>query len=120
MKIAITTRGRDLNSEVDPHFGRAMGFIIYDDESGSFEYMDNNKNLNAAQGAGIQSAKNITDAGAKVLITGNVGPKAFAALKAASVKIYTGAEGTVSQSIDSFKNGGLTLTDGATVEGHQM
>ncbi len=31
MKIAITATGKDMTSEVDSRFGRAKGFIIYDD-----------------------------------------------------------------------------------------
>ncbi|MCP4131438.1 MAG: dinitrogenase iron-molybdenum cofactor biosynthesis protein [bacterium] len=118
MKIAITAQGKDPDSEVDPLFGRAKGFIIYDNETGDYTYIDNLKNLNAKQGAGIQSSKNIIDAGAEVLITGDVGPKAFRALNSADVEIYTGAKGRVRESIDLFKNGKLKKTADATVEGH--
>jgi len=118
MKIVITAEGMDINSSVDPRFGRAKGFIIFDDTDGSFDYSDNKQNLNAVQGAGIQSAKNIIDAGADVLITGNVGPKAFATLNSAGVEIYTGANGTVKDSIKMYRNGDLKKTGGATVDGH--
>jgi predicted Fe-Mo cluster-binding NifX family protein len=79
---------------------------------------DNSQNLNAAQGAGIQAAATVSRLGATVLITGHCGPKAFRALMAAGIKIYTGATGTVSEAIAQFKAGKLSLADAADVEGH--
>ena len=120
MKIAISAAGKTLDSQVDPRFGRAAGFIIYDMETGTFEYKDNSQNLNAMQGAGIQSAKHLSDLGAGALITGHCGPKAFTALKAAGVKIFTGAAGTVAEAIEKFKHGELAEARDADVEGHWM
>jgi predicted Fe-Mo cluster-binding NifX family protein len=120
MKIAVSVSGNSLAAMVDPRFGRAAGFIIYDTETNTFEYKDNAQNLNAMQGAGIQSAKHIADAGAAALITGNCGPKAFTALKTAGVKVYTGAEGTVFECIEKFKSGSLKEAQQANVEGHWM
>jgi predicted Fe-Mo cluster-binding NifX family protein len=118
MKIAVSASGKTLDSQVDPRFGRAAGFIIYDMESTAFEYKDNSQNLNAMQGAGIQSAKHISDLGVGALITGHCGPKAFTALKAAGVKVYAGAAGTVEEVIENFKNGELSEDHEADVDGH--
>ncbi len=118
MKIAITSQGKDIKSPVDPRFGRAMGFIIYDDETGGFDYVNNNQNLNVVQGAGIQTSKNIIDAGVRELITGNVGPKAFSALNQAGIKIMTGASGKVEDAIKDYKNGNLHEAKDANVEAH--
>jgi predicted Fe-Mo cluster-binding NifX family protein len=118
MKIAIPTSGRDLNAPMDERFGRAAGFIIYDTQTGSCEYIDNAKNLDAAQGAGIQSAKTVTDSGAKVLITGNVGPKAHAALTAAGIEIFLKNGCTVGEAIEAYSSGSLEKTAAANVEGH--
>jgi len=74
---------------MDARFGRAKFIMIYDTSDLSFKVHDNNVNLNAAQGAGIQTAQNIVELGATVLITGNCGPKAFKVLEAGGVKIYT-------------------------------
>ena len=30
MKIAVTSKGKDLNAEIDPRFGRAERFLIVD------------------------------------------------------------------------------------------
>lgn len=96
MKIAVTSRGPDLNSQVDPRFGRASSFVVWDTDTDEFSVHDNKQNVNAAQGAGIQAGRTVVDLGVEAVITGNVGPKVFATLQAANVKVYPGATGTVS------------------------
>jgi len=118
MKVEITSQGQDLAAAVDPRFGRARYFVLVDTESGATSAADNSQNLNAAQGAGIQAGKNVADLGAQAVITGHVGPKAFATLRAAGIDIYTGATGTVADAVDQFKAGSLQQAAGANVEGH--
>ena len=56
MKIAVTSKGTDLDSQVDPRFGRAAFILFVDSETFNFEVMDNKENVNALKGAGIQAA----------------------------------------------------------------
>ena len=118
MKIAISAEENSLDGQVDARFGRAKGFIIYDIDTGEFVYKANDQNLNAPQGAGIQSAKNVIDAGAGSILSGHLGPKAFATLQAAGVKVYTNVSGSITEAIEKYKAGGLTPSAGADVEGH--
>ncbi len=118
MKIALTTSGKDLNAPLDNRFGRAPKFLVYDLEAKTFEVVDNDQNLNAAQGAGIQSAQNIARLGAKALITGHCGPKAFRVLGAAGVKIYNTSAATISEALGLYIAGKLTEAASADVEGH--
>ena len=118
MKIAISAAGKTLDSQVDPRFGRAAGFIIYDIETGTFEYKDNSQNLNAMQGAGIQSAKNISDSGAGALITGHCGPKAFKVLASAGVQVFNCNAATVNEALHELLAGRLTAAENSDVEGH--
>lgn len=118
MKVIVTSQGRELNSPIDPRFGRAKYFIVVDTETGDFSAADNSQNLNAARGAGIQAGKNVVDLGAEAVITGHVGPKAFATLQAGNVAIHTGASGTVADAIEQFKAGTLKQSSAADVEGH--
>ena len=120
MKIAITSKGTDLSSEVDPRFGRAQYFIIYDTKSSQYQPLDNSINLNALQGAGIQSAKNIVDMGVEALITGNVGPKAFSTLQSAGIRVFIGAAGTVEDALQQFQSGTLQESTSSNVQGHWM
>jgi predicted Fe-Mo cluster-binding NifX family protein len=118
MKIAITTSGNDLNAPLDSRFGRAPKFLIYDLESKTFEVADNKQNLNAAQGAGIQSAQNVARLGAGAVITGHCGPKAFRVLEAAKIKIYATAAVTVSEAIEQYRDGKLSEAASTDVEEH--
>jgi len=118
MKVAVTSQGKESSSEVDPRFGRAKWLIIVDTETGHAEAYDNTVNLNAAQGAGIQTAKNVADLRAEAVITGNVGPNAFKTLHAANVKVFLAEKQTVGEAIDSFKADKLEEVDQANVEGH--
>ncbi len=118
MKVAVTSQGPDLASEVDPRFGRAKFLIMVDTETGVFTAHDNARNLDAAQGAGIQAAQNVVSLGVEAVVTGNVGPKAFTALRAGNVKAYIGAGGAVIAAVEQFKAGRLKCADRANVEGH--
>ncbi len=118
MKIAITSQGTNMQSALDPRFGRAASFMIVDSETGHWSAESNSINVNATQGAGIQAAKRVVELGTEALITGHVGPKAFAALKAGNVRIYTGASGTVADALQQFRQGRLKAADAADVEGH--
>ncbi len=118
MKIAITLDGENLEANLDSRFGRAKRFMLYDTEKDSFTLLDNTQNLNAAQGAGIQSAQNIAAAGAEALITGHTGPKAFTVLQTAGIAIYHSEVRPVKDVITAFRKGELKKADTADVEGH--
>ncbi len=118
MKIAVSATGRNLDSAVDPRFGRAGMFLVIEDSTGAFEVLENRQNVEAAQGAGIQAARIVSESGAGVVITGHCGPKAFQTLAAAGVKIVVGAEGTVEEALEQFKAGRLKPSSAPDVEGH--
>jgi predicted Fe-Mo cluster-binding NifX family protein len=118
MKIVITAEGPNMESPIDPRFGRAKYFLLIDSETGSSTAHDNAQNLNAAQGAGIQAAQNVVGLGAEAVLTGNVGPKAFATLQAGQVAIYTGATGTVRDALDQWRSNKLQAAGKANVQGH--
>ena len=118
MRIAITSTGRELDSNLDSRFGRAEYFIIVDPETMAFEVVENSQNFNLPQGAGIQAGKTVADHKVDALITGHCGPKAFKVLQSAGVKIMTGASGKVVDAIAQFKNGELETATEADVVGH--
>jgi len=118
MKVAVTSQGADLTSEVDPRFGRARCFIVFDTDTGGFTPHDNTQNLNAVQGAGIQAARRVADLEVEAVVTGNVGPKAFSVLQQANVKIYLGAKGSVKDAFEQFQSGQLASANEPNVEGH--
>ena len=68
MKIAISARSASLESNFDTRFGRAPLFVIYDTDSKEVSSCNNTQNLQAAQGAGIQTAQNVANAGAQAVV----------------------------------------------------
>ncbi|MDA3925601.1 MAG: NifB/NifX family molybdenum-iron cluster-binding protein [Kiritimatiellae bacterium] len=118
MKIAFSTAGDDLSATVDTRFGRAPKFLVYDCADKTFELIDNRQNLNAAQGAGIQSAQTVCSTGAEAVVTGHCGPKAYRALSAANIKVYNTEINPISAVIAALESGELKSSDGADVEGH--
>lgn len=105
MKIAITAQDSSPESPVDPRFGRAEWLLIHDDATGNWESIDNAAGRNTAHGAGIQAAQAIADRHAEVVVTGAIGPKAFASLQAAHVRIFHGARGTAVEALEAFRAG---------------
>ena len=117
MKIAITSKSNTLESEIDPRFGRCTYFLIIDTETMKYETISNT-NAMASGGAGIQAAQTVAKTGAKIVITGNMGPNAFQTLTAAGITVYTEAHGTVKDVIEKFKEGKLQKTEAASVGSH--
>jgi predicted Fe-Mo cluster-binding NifX family protein len=118
MKIAFSTSGNDLGAPLDIRFGRAPKFLIHDLENGESVVIDNAQNLNAAQGAGIQSAETVVRSGAEALVSGHCGPNAFRVLRAAGVKIYNSDAATIADALEKYKAGKLKEAGDADVQGH--
>lgn len=118
LKVAITSQGKTLESKVDPRFGRAGWFVVINTNTGDYRAVNNQKSLNANQGAGIQAAEQVSREEVSALITGNCGPKAFRTLMAAGIKVYYGTEGTVAEVLEQFKKGALREASDASVDSH--
>jgi len=114
MKICITSQGDNLDSQVDPRFGRCQYFIIADTDTLKFEAMEN-PNVEAMGGAGIQSGQLVAGKQIKAVLTGNVGPNAFQTLQAVGVEVITDVTGSVKEAIEKYKKGEFKSTQGPSV-----
>ena len=117
MKLCISSTGSGLESTVDPRFGRCRYFLLVDTETMNVETLENPAFI-AGGGAGIQAAQLVVNKGAKVVLTGDVGPNAFQALQAGGVKIVTGAQGSVKDVIERFNKGELGYAGAPSVKSH--
>ena len=117
MKIAVSSSGKDLDSQVDPRFGRCAYFVIMETDDMGFEAF-NNENIALGGGAGIQSAQFVASKGAKAVITGNVGPNAVQTLSAAGVEVFVGQSGTVREAIERYTKGEINSTSTPNVADH--
>ena len=104
MKVCITSQGLNLDSSIDPRFGRAQCLLFVETETMDFEKIQP-IGTDAPGGAGVKTAKLVIDSDAQVVLTGNCGPNAFNTLTAGGVKVYTGLGGTIKQVIEDFKAG---------------
>ena len=87
MKICVSSKEPKLDSQVDTKFGRCAVFIIIDSESMEFESVPN-KSAKALGGAGVAAVQMIAARDVEAVITGNIGPNAYAALSSGGIKIY--------------------------------
>lgn len=103
MKVAVSSTGKELESPVDPRFGRAAWLLIVDTETmGIVEAIDNGAANAMAHGAGINAASRIAESGAQAILSGVVGPKAAAVCDRAGIEMVNGATGTVRQAVEGY------------------
>jgi len=60
----------------------------------------------------------VAELAVEALVTGHVGPKAFATLTAAGVKVFCASGGTVAEAVQQLKAGKLEQQGAADVESH--
>lgn len=118
MKIAVTSMDGTLEGMVDERFGRARKVILYDPNTDATEVIENSTQVDMAQGAGIQAAQNVVRTGARAVISGHLGPKAFYVLQTAGVEIYSAPNMTAGEAIRRYKEKTLIKLAGADVQGH--
>jgi len=117
MKVAVSSTGKNLESAVDPRFGRCSWFLIVETGDMTSEALSN-ESVALGGGAGIQSAQFIVSKGATAVLTGNCGPNAMSALSAAGVNVILGQTGTVREAVERFKKGELPSASKANVDAH--
>ena len=117
MKVCISSTGITLDSNVDPRFGRCAFFIIYNTDSDTFEYYEN-ESRNTMGGAGIQAAQKALENKVDAVISGNIGPNSFKVFNTSAIKIYTGVSGSIRDVIAQLKNNELNQAAAPNVQSH--
>lgn len=120
MKIIIpSSSDRGLEAEIDSKFGRAAYFALIDSDDMSIEFIKN-ESANQASGAGVGAAQLCADSGADIIIANDFGPKAFYALDAADIEMYSiSSQDSLNSAIESLKNGKLTKVTAPTSRGRK-
>lgn len=118
MKIAVSSNNSDTTSKVEPRFGRAKQFMVYNTETKNWSVLENSVQMNLPQGAGIQTAQLIAREGINAVITGHCGPKAWSVLSAADIPVYFVASRSIEEAVMELQQGSLKSSDGADVQGH--
>jgi predicted Fe-Mo cluster-binding NifX family protein len=117
MKVAISAISPNIDSDIDPRFGRCQHLILVDPDTMKYEVMNNSGGMGSG-GAGISTAQLITGQGVEAILTGNCGPNAYQVLAAAGVKVITGVSGKVSDAVRDYKAGKLKADSQPSVDSH--
>lgn len=115
MKILVTAKGALKESAVDDRFGRAEYFMIYDEETETFEGIENPGKISNS-GAGVKASQFVIDQGIGVLITGSLGPKAFSIMSESGVAAFKNDSGSVASCLEAYRKGDLTAISEAGEE----
>lgn len=108
MKVAITSTGLNLKSDISPVFGRSPNFIFANIKRNEISNVSPIENpAKNERGAGSLAAQFIVDQGVEALILGELGNIAFGILRNAGIKIYKINSGTVETNLKQFKEGKL-------------
>lgn len=102
MKIAISSSGKELNSQIDPRFGRCRFFAVVDTTDMQLVVFEN-KNAEQTGGAGIRSAAFLIDKGVDLVITGRCGPNAMDVFNEKKIRVITDQTGTVEAALEPYK-----------------
>ncbi len=101
-KICFTSLGKDLSSELDPRFGRALYFLIIDTKTSQMEVVEN-PNREAVQGAGILTAQMISSKDIGTVVTGHCGPNAQRVLESSGIQVVEGVSGKINDILEKLK-----------------
>ncbi len=120
MKVAISAQGKDIDALIDPRFGRARWFIFADTDGDDWQAHDNDDNVNASGGAGVQAGTTVAEHGVEAVITGNVGPERSQGARRGRHRDLPGgqrSEGARRTRRAQARRSWPTV-DGSTVQGH--
>ncbi|MBI4595250.1 MAG: NifB/NifX family molybdenum-iron cluster-binding protein [Candidatus Tectomicrobia bacterium] len=117
MRVAISSKAKDIDSPIETGFARCRFFILVDPVTMEFEVFEHEGAMLSGH-AGIQTAQFIIRKGADALIKGHLGPHASSTLTASKIKIYLVTGGTVRKIIEKFQAGKLQEVEEPTVPPH--
>ena len=103
MKLAISSTGENLKSEVDARFGRCSYFLIVEIEENKIKDFKAIENTGKDQmgGAGITAGEIVANENVDAIITTNLGPRAFSVFEQFKIKAYQG-QGKIKDVIKDF------------------
>jgi len=112
IKVAVSAKGKNVESEVSDVFGRSPHFIIAEIEDGEIKKSETveNKSTDQMSGAGVSTAQLMAEKNVNAVITGNVGPRALDVLNQFNIGIYYG-DGTIKKVLQEFIDGKLKKTN---------
>jgi len=111
MKIAISSTGKDLKSEVAGLFGRCPYFLIVEIKGEKIQGFEAVENTSSKQtgGAGVSAAQIVAEKNVNAVVTGNIGPRALDVFRQFNIDVYNGS-GQANEVVHKFMEGKLERT----------
>lgn len=108
MILLISVQQADLNSPVDDRFGRSAWFIRVNSETLDWQALQN-PGWNNRGGAGVAAAQLAVDQKVDAVVSGDFGPNAVMALRAAGIQMLYFPSGglTGKEVVQLFRQGNL-------------
>jgi predicted Fe-Mo cluster-binding NifX family protein len=104
MKIAITSFGPNLTSQLCPRLGGCAYFLVIDPENMTIEVFDN-KDVSPTGCNGSRAARFLISRKVHAVITGRCRPETFQILSDAGVYLYLNQSGTVKEVLGNYRMG---------------
>lgn len=102
MKIAIPSTGKEIESLISCNLGRAPFIVIYDSTTGKYNPIKN-PGFQIQDGSGLKATDIILQNDASVLLTREVGRKAYSILQKERIKIkLLNLNSTVNSAVSKF------------------
>jgi predicted Fe-Mo cluster-binding NifX family protein len=117
VKITISSSGKELNSLLDPRFGRCPFYAVYDTEDEKWNFHPNPGSMEGS-GAGIKASQFLIEKQVDVLLTGDVGPNASRILNSAGIKVYSFSEVLIEKALKLYEDGQQSQIMEPTVSSH--
>ncbi|TET91829.1 MAG: dinitrogenase iron-molybdenum cofactor biosynthesis protein [Methanomassiliicoccales archaeon] len=107
MKVCVPTLGdRGLLENVSPHFGRAPTFTIVDMDTDDVRVIPN---ISEHMGGAGKPPEHLAEAGVETMLCSGLGPRAVNMFEEYGIEVYVGAEGTVQDTLEKWKNNQLAM-----------
>ncbi|MFA0821801.1 MAG: NifB/NifX family molybdenum-iron cluster-binding protein [Methanomethylovorans sp.] len=105
MKICVPSMGKTgLEDQVGQHFGKVLNYIMYDTETSEVSILPNTSEHNGGVGLPPElMSKN----GVDIMLCGGLGTKAVAMFEQYGIEVFVGAQGTIQNALDAWKDGKL-------------
>ena len=108
MILLISAQKPELDGPVDHRFGRSAWLIKMDTDTKKWEAFPN-PGASQSSGAGVAAAQFVINQNINTVISGDFGPHAANAFKAAKIKmfLFPAGEASVEQVVEQFEQGNL-------------
>ena len=121
MKIVVSASGPDMESLVDEKFGRCPYFMLVEIEDKKIKNHRciENTSIKQVSSAGTTAAQLVADMKVDVVITGNIGPRAFNVFQQLDIDVFE-AGGIVKKAVQDFLDGKLQKMESAKCPRHNL